>query len=350
MENKHQHILPHEFEAYLLGKMSADEKAAFELRVENDPFAKEALEGFISLENNAKATGLIKEQINIIENKTGYKKENKALKIPLFKILSIAASIIVVIGGLFFSWNFLQDKNGGMSEAKTSEKSEEFDFKTRTRKENFFDEKTEDVYESEEETSEVVSIAENAMAISKEEKKETKPVSETSSSKEVAQKTLSESPSISSQNDFYDIAEVSKPESLGAARANSPSAVSEESVSDFSLTQTNFEKGYSFFEKGNFNESIKYFSESIKENRKVIESYYYSGLSYYYQNKYNNAIKAFDIVISDNYHVLANNAKWYKADIYIKQGRKEDARVILQELIDSNSYFKKQAEEAIKKL
>lgn len=346
MENNREHILPHEFEAYLSGRMSAEEKAAFELRVENDPFAKEALEGFLLLENNAKATALINDQITAIETKTGYKPEKKGIKISLFKVLSIAASLIIVIGGLFITRNFLQDKNSGLSEAKTEDNAEDLYFESRGRKEFSFDADSEIL----EESSEVVSIFETPKETPKQDKKEEKPISADILKKESAEKILSETPSQVQENVFSDLAATSRTESMGSAKSAPASAAAKEYEDDLSVSQSNFDKGYAVFEKGNFNESIKYFSESIKENKKVIESYYYSGLSYYYQNKYNNAIKAFDIVINDSYHVLANNAKWYKADIYIKQGRKQDARTILQELIDSNSYFKKQAEEAIKKL
>jgi TolA-binding protein len=352
MENNYKHISQNEFKKYLAGKMTAQEKAAFEQWVENDPFAKEALEGFLLLENNTKAIELIESESKLLTEKTGYVSKNGAKGIPLFRVIGIAASLILVVGGVVFSYQLLQNNNQ-LAEA-SSETHLEFKTpkKERKLKKDAYH-SNDSIYELFEEEQELAIPIQTQKKIDLPEIKEEN-ILEKSVANIIADNEDSKPAAPLFSNTFKEEDSVS--ESAGSSSFESRSAakttVVAESIvqQDANISTLSYNKGYEKFQEGNFDQAISFFNESISNQEKVTESNYYIGMSLYYQKKYNKAIKSYDTVIKTGSGGLVNNAKWYKANALIELGKKSDAKVILENLIENNSTFKTQAIEILKSL
>lgn len=350
MENNHKHISQDEFKSYLAGKMTAQEKVAFEQFVENDPFAKEALDGFLLLENNAKAIELINNEATLLANKTGFDAPQSNKKIPLFRIVALAASLIFVVGGVFFTYQFLQNNNQ-IAEANNEFIEEQNLEENRRRRINS------DLSINESAMEEDALEMPSAFEINKKETVKQE-VLDVDYKKNEAPKTISkEETSVPIADSFFELND----KKTTHESAGSPNVVSKEAQRATALqsevnnsepvtSAINFSKGYEKFQEGSFNEAISFFNEAIKNQEKVIESNYYVGMSYYYQKKYTKAIKSYDTVLNMGSNSLTNNTKWYKANALIEAGKKSEAKVILTELVETNSSFKGLASDLLNSL
>lgn len=353
MSNNFSNISANEFKKYLSGKMTAAEKKAFETLIEKDDFAKDALDGFIAMDNNKRAADFIEKSLVSTSKKIGLQEiENKPPVISLYKSLSIAAIFVLIIGGFWISYSLLNKENNTLAENEVVEKENS------SQNEQIIDQDKDEVVDSEKEledeieeeiatdesqnsnlkeltpkedvASAVDAIAENSKKI-----KETQP-----------QKDLTPTASNNEafQNDEIAISQNSVRSETKASKAEDFEAIVPENE------QSNYEMAYKKFQSGDFVEASNYFELSLRERNKPTESMYYLGLSNFYLQDYNKAINNFDQVIQSSSNNFKYNAMWYKADILIKKGNRKAAKKLLNEISESESLFKNQAIELLKTL
>jgi tetratricopeptide (TPR) repeat protein len=368
MENSQDNISRKEFEAYLTDRMMSAEKSNFQQKLQDDPFASEALEGFSTLESNEKMLDLLEKTNELVLIKTGVKKKSKPIQIPIFKIASIAAVLAIAFGGFYLFNQYLSNREY-LAEAVIAPE--------------------EDLVEAPEEQLEVVeekksetNIAAQREIIQKESSPKSidrVPPSEfaadmddkqtiaTLQQKEPAKKEeeIKEKPTVvKAETDDTDAgSKVTTTAASAPTTSQAPAATKTTQTPPKPIVKvhevlddpepeviTPFDEGLERFKNNNYTDALKYFSESVRSNIRVTESYLYSGLCYSRLNQNSNAIKSFDVVIRDSKSAFVDKAKWHKAETLIKMGGKIEAKVILQELIDKNSQFKTAAKELIKTL
>lgn len=79
-----------------------------------------------------------------------------------------------------------------------------------------------------------------------------------------------------------------------------------------------------YFELKNYNNSIKYYEELKKETKLSNTEHYKIGYSYYINGNYNKSIENLNKIISEN-SSMGQNAYYYLADSYLKEGKKTEA-------------------------
>jgi tetratricopeptide (TPR) repeat protein len=383
MENSQDNISRKEFEAYLTDRMMSAEKSKFQSKLQDDPFASEALEGFSMLETNKKVLDLLEKTNELVLIKTGVKKKSKSIQISTFKIVSIAAVLTIAFGG-FYLFNQYLSNRAYIAEADVI--SEDVLDLSESAAEPIVEEianEEEDLKHAE------ISVAAKREAIQKENSPKsidrvhaTPTQAEVSKPEEVTKvfAVVSEKEALVKKEEIQEKHVVSKVESDNVVSGNKPTSTANAPTSSSSAvassskttqqqtppkpivkthevlddpepeTITPFDEGLEHFKNNNYTEALKYFSESVRSNVRVTEAYLYSGLCYSRLNQNSNAIKSFDVVIRDSKSPFVDKAKWHKAETLMKMGGKAEAKIILQELIDKNSQFKTAAKELIKTL
>lgn len=89
------------------------------------------------------------------------------------------------------------------------------------------------------------------------------------------------------------------------------------------------------------------FDAVVKENPSAQEAVYYSGLSHYINDNYTKALTRFESLIGQN-RKYRNGSLYYKSLILIKQGKKQEALPLLEELRKNPGSFQKKAEELLR--
>lgn len=119
-------------------------------------------------------------------------------------------------------------------------------------------------------------------------------------------------------------------------------------AADRAVIANSFDDGMDKFRIQDYNSSANLFEKSIKESNRT-DAYYYAAMSYKNLGKTSKAISYFDKV-SKTGGSLGAESKYQMAQIYIQKGQKNKAKDLLNELVNDNSYLKKQAEKQLEEL
>ncbi|MGB1247732.1 MAG: tetratricopeptide repeat protein [Chitinophagales bacterium] len=384
MDENKKHINAENWQRFFNHRMAEKEKSSFLDEVEQDDFAREAMEGFDSIGDNEKSQLLIKKIQKQVRNTEFKSQSNKRKIFPIiYKVGAIAASFTLLIGSVFFFVDTFSTNNETLAEASVEEEKLESTFEIIDLKDEPIEtENTEDI---------AVLLAEmDGVAIADEEILEENSNSSIDLGKddriilavdniavpgnqdtERAYETIVTNGYFAPEDDA-EIVEMEEEVEYGSVAPSPATITTSESLdiakkekvnneqdlfNDFNISQggignsaTDFYQiGLSTYQSGDYTNSIYYFEQSIKNGYNTIESNYYAGLSNYYLGNQNTAIKHFDNVIANN-ATFSSSAKWYKAELLIKKGKTKQAKNIYQDLIDSNSTFKDQAQEILDSL
>lgn len=357
-ENK-THNSSKEFKDYFSGNMTDGDKLNFENEANQNEFENEAMEGFQSLENNAEALELIKDIETQIERKTGIKR-GKTINFPIWKSLSIAASLIIIVGvGVLLSQFLKNDSSSNLAENKTET--------VETESEPVFIEETAPITDSLTEnelfTTEDEIIAPTITEKNKlEEKKPVPPKVEVAtntldneslqqnSKKEIQQSAPQEADNVAAGNNdnSAEIREESTTTSRNVVNMVQADADDEEAIETVEVNSS-YDTASKLYKEGQFSTAKNYFKKSISEGKQVAASSYYEAMCEYQLGNNKNAKNKFDQIINSQ-NSFSNISKWYKADILLKEGKNTDAKSLLQDLANGNSSFKKQAEDKLNAL
>ncbi|MBX9850155.1 MAG: tetratricopeptide repeat protein [Cytophagaceae bacterium] len=102
------------------------------------------------------------------------------------------------------------------------------------------------------------------------------------------------------------------------------------------------------YQQKQYDAAIKDFEEILKTEPDNSQALYYNGLSYLELKNYDKAIANFEKVKPGD--SLYEDAQWKKTIALTGKGDKENAKKLLQDIINSNGKYKVQAEEELKKL
>lgn len=100
------------------------------------------------------------------------------------------------------------------------------------------------------------------------------------------------------------------------------------------------------FNSGNYKAAADMFDVILKKEPDNKEAQYFGAVSDYLNAKYNKSEKTFDKLLKGGTNYV-DGSKWYKANILLQKGKKEEAKKLLTELSNSAGSYK---ERAVKKL
>jgi tetratricopeptide (TPR) repeat protein len=128
------------------------------------------------------------------------------------------------------------------------------------------------------------------------------------------------------------------------ADAKSLSKEAESAKESDQKKSVNLEEAMTLFNSGEFKKAASKFDEELKVHPENAEALYFGGVSNYISGENNNAQQKFEKLIKKG--VYTDGAKWYKANVLLRKGNKEEAKQIIRELTNTTGSYK---ERAIKK-
>lgn len=358
--------------AYVEGKLDVASVQELEKLLQEDVFAQEALEG---LQNTA-AIGSVGASVIAINNKlrdkTGLKDKKKAVGIDFHWANYAYAAVVfgVLIGCGFLIVNYLGNSNNAIAENKNQQNVEIQEAPAQTTEAVGAQDSTLSTKENSQPLLDSVKMYETTVAdVQKLEgvknekaKEEVSPASvgsvtatvTTAKREEVAQ---NQSPA----KDQVAITEAAKPTAAMTYKADEAAAgkaslrekkteaksISKEAEGSNESDQkksVNLEEAMTLFNSGEFKKAASKFDEELKVHPENAEALYFGGVSNYISGENNNAQQKFEKLIKKG--VYTDGAKWYKANVLLRKGNKEEAKQIIRELTNTTGSYK---ERAIKK-
>jgi tetratricopeptide (TPR) repeat protein len=104
------------------------------------------------------------------------------------------------------------------------------------------------------------------------------------------------------------------------------------------------------YEEHDYERALVLFEEVLENRQNDMAINLYSGISYMEEEKYKKATHSFNHIISNNDNLFIEQAKWYLSMCYVKTENIEKAELVLNEIIQEESYYKDQAKKVLKDL
>ena len=104
------------------------------------------------------------------------------------------------------------------------------------------------------------------------------------------------------------------------------------------------------YENQDYEKAVQLFEKVLEKRSSDIAANLYTGISLMETEKYQKATKSFQTIITHNNNLFIEQAKWYLSLCYIKTNNLKSAEKILNELISTDSYYKKGAKRVMKEL
>ena len=100
----------------------------------------------------------------------------------------------------------------------------------------------------------------------------------------------------------------------------------------------------------NYPIAIAQFDAILKEHPKDVNALFYSGIAMYKLNQFNFAKSKFDMVLLNKQSTFNQEASWYLAKSNVELNEIYEAKIIVQEIIDEDGFYKKQAIKLLEEL
>ena len=124
-------------------------------------------------------------------------------------------------------------------------------------------------------------------------------------------------------------------------RSGAKDAKQTESAQPAPLSTDQLKTARILFDAGDYKTASKKYNEILSDQPDNADALYFGGISDYLIGKNKQAEKNFDKLLKTNLYV--DGSKWYKANALIDRGKKEEAKQLLRDLINTNSSFKDRA-------
>ncbi|MCS6819103.1 MAG: hypothetical protein RMJ53_07900 [Chitinophagales bacterium] len=378
--------------AYLRGELSSENVVKFEKLLAEDPFAQEALEGYRQKE----VQHSLKENINDLKQRVIVRSGAKK-KIASFSVLYIFRyAVAAVIAGIFIALTFFitryfdkksdlalereqssvtvtPNENGqnilnadsttlqnGKEIEALAEKSSLADSTNITINSNIPQGLQEPAYPNAP-SAETRAKTETNFEISPAAKVSTTPTGNKDAlSGEIKNATpaqsIKEEPKALSKNEYAITDQkyaITDPKNLSVQSTT----ISDKDVSKTSdkfedgeeVLPLNMESAMENFKKKNYKAAAKQFNKIAEREPENLDAIYYGGISLYINGDNNKALKNFEKLIEKG-KKHTDGSKWYKSQILLRKGKKDEALLLLFELSSSTGIFQERAIEKINEL
>lgn len=104
------------------------------------------------------------------------------------------------------------------------------------------------------------------------------------------------------------------------------------------------------YEERDYETALALFEEVLETRQNDMAVNLYSGISYMEEEKYQKATNSFNHIITNKDNLFIEQAKWYLSMCYVKTENQEKAELVLNEIIEEDSYYKDQAKKVLRDL
>jgi len=104
------------------------------------------------------------------------------------------------------------------------------------------------------------------------------------------------------------------------------------------------------FDAMEYNQAKQLFEQILVNDKNNYSALYYKALCLYHLEDYKSCITGFNDVLKIKNGAYFDSANWYKALALIKNGDIKEARTLLKEIMNSNSTYKKEAEQKLNEI
>jgi tetratricopeptide (TPR) repeat protein len=284
--------------AYAQGKLSDAERTQMDKLLKDDPFAQDALEGMRQAPAQAEISSAVISLNTQLREKTGLReRKKKGIEIHWANYAYAAVVLGVLVSVGYVMIHVLS--NNAREEALNKSAPQ----------------------------------AQVSVPVIEEKKKEEPKIDSAKLLAEASKKdTLSISPEAAALKANADVAE-QKPAAAAA------SAIS--STEPGTATATKLNAAQKVFESGDYAEAEKKYNEILAAQPNNADALYFGGVSSFLNGSKGYGEANFDKLAKSMYY--PDGTKWYRANILIKKGRKDEAKQMLRDLVNSNSTFKDRA-------
>ncbi|MBI9037327.1 MAG: tetratricopeptide repeat protein [Bacteroidales bacterium] len=116
-------------------------------------------------------------------------------------------------------------------------------------------------------------------------------------------------------------------------------AISENRSINKIINDSIFSEGLKCYKNGDFTNAVGYFKNVVENEDNNVAAQFFLGISYIEITNYNRAINSFEDVIEKDDTLYSQQSEWYLALCLIKIGKTNDAKSVLQRIIDNEGYY-----------
>ena len=109
-------------------------------------------------------------------------------------------------------------------------------------------------------------------------------------------------------------------------------------------------KTLEFFSRENYKNSLNRFLTILEQYPEDMNALFYGGLCYYNLGNFNKALDFFEKLLAVELNAFKEEGAWYKAKTLIKLGRKNEAKIVLDEIIAGGGFYTEDAINLKKKI
>lgn len=353
--------------AYLRNELSDAQRQQFEKLLREDPFAQEALEGLQTAES-VNAAGRIAGIRQRVREKTGVK-ETRLVQMHWinYAYAAVVFGVLVGIGFLMVQWAGNNKNELALHKPEaTVQEQVLFEEKTDTAAAITASDALTDTLAATATVAEDLgggakqNVKQDVVAEAAAAPVKTVPAAAagatmnstlvTSSNAEVAVPATAASKALAKEPAKVEEAKMQRDaertETLVATEAAARKATTQKKTeAEKAIPTTTLDDAMKSFNSASYQKASEQFDEVLKRDPDNSEALYFGGISDYLNGKSAKSEKSFDRLVKSNRYT--EGSKWYKANILLKKGKKEEATKILNELSGSAGMYK---ERALKKL
>ncbi len=335
--------------AYLQNKLSPDEKQQLEKLLQEDPFARDALEGLQNSSNQAAVHTSVSSLNKKVRERSGLK-ERKGLKLHWvnYAWAAVVFGLLVAIG--FVMVNFLNKKDNNLALNSSKENmtapsivSKDTAAVSERPKVLVADSSVTNATGSDTVAAAVTGSPAQIKPVPNQAKNLDDKITPNPASTKPIQASAPQNTTAGNQK----VAEPakSKTDTSKASHINANKNALQP-VTDTRDAATVMDEAMKSFNSGDYAASGDNFDKILKHDPDNTDALYFGGISDYINGKTGKSENNFDKLLKKGNKYI-EGSKWYKANILIKKGHSEAAKPLLQDLSNSNGSYK---ERAIKKL
>jgi len=313
--------------AYAEGRLGDAERAEMDKLLKDDPFAQDALEGMRKAHKPADIpTAITAINVQLRERAGTKEKKKKGIEIHWSNYAYAALVLGVLIGVGFVLITIFSNKHEDIAMNKpTAQESAPV-----VEKEKKEEPKTDTAQQAAPLTVSDTTSAKPANAIAA----NTSTTKDTSQSRKTPAQSATASPAPAADMTNAPAAKNMMLNNKMKEQAPTTDAIGGEVAAQLGVART-------FFEAGNYVDAEKKYSQILASQPNNADALYFGGIASYLNGSKGMGEANFDKLAKSN--LYPEGVKWYKANILIKKGKKEEAKPLLRDLINSNSIFKERA-------
>ena len=117
-------------------------------------------------------------------------------------------------------------------------------------------------------------------------------------------------------------------------------------LKDTTASQSPSQQALKTFYTGDYKKAEQQFDDVLKQQPQDPDALFFGGISDYVNGNLDKSEKNFDQLLQQHKKFM-DSSKWYKANILLKQGKKEEAKKLFQQLSETSGSYKERAQKKL---